>query len=121
MISALKSARSIRFVFVGGCSPTRMRWDLKPRAVTVDGVGDEYAGAHDTKERGDCFQHDDYPKGPAHGPNGMRRYSVKGISFNTEFCKRVDVLMQHIGAGGLLTRSRQREPSLTLPLFERNV
>ena len=34
-----------------------MRWGLKPRAVTVDGVGDEYAGAHDAKERGDCFQH----------------------------------------------------------------
>jgi hypothetical protein len=24
-------------------------------------VGDEYAGAHDAKERGDCFQHGDDP------------------------------------------------------------
>jgi hypothetical protein len=33
-----------------------------PRPVAVDGVGDEYSGAHDAEERGDCFQHGDNPK-----------------------------------------------------------
>jgi hypothetical protein len=32
------------------------------RPVAVDGVGDEYSGAHDAEERGDCFQHGDNPK-----------------------------------------------------------
>jgi len=32
------------------------------RPVTVDGVGDEYSGAHDAEEHGDSFQHDNTPK-----------------------------------------------------------
>ena len=37
-------------------------WPLVARPVTVDGVGDEYADAHDAEEHGDCFQHDNAPK-----------------------------------------------------------
>jgi hypothetical protein len=32
------------------------------RPVTVDGVGDKYAGAHNGEEHGDSFQHDNAPK-----------------------------------------------------------
>ncbi len=34
---------------------------LKARPVTINGVRDEYAGAHDAEERGYCFQHSDDP------------------------------------------------------------
>ena len=34
---------------------------LKARPVTINGVRDEYAGAHDGEERGYCFQHSDDP------------------------------------------------------------
>jgi len=33
-----------------------VRVALKARLVIIDGVGDEYAGAHDAEERGDYFQ-----------------------------------------------------------------
>ena len=35
---------------------------LQARAVTVDGVGDENAGAHDAEECGDCFEHGTIPR-----------------------------------------------------------
>jgi hypothetical protein len=38
---------------------------LQPRPVTIDGVGDKYAGAHDAEKCGDCFQHGDDPKSPS--------------------------------------------------------
>jgi hypothetical protein len=38
---------------------------LRPRPITVDGVGNENAGAHDAEKRGDCFQHGDDPKMPS--------------------------------------------------------
>jgi hypothetical protein len=72
-------------------------------------VRDEYAGAHDAEERGDCFQHGDDPNNPAAGPNCMQRCTVKGISFDAEFCKAADVLMQQIGsADGRLGFARAR-------------
>jgi len=36
-------------------------WPLKARQITVDGVGDEYAYAHNSEECSDRFQHDDDP------------------------------------------------------------
>jgi hypothetical protein len=35
---------------------------LSARPVAVDGVGDEYTGADDAEERGDCIQHGEDPK-----------------------------------------------------------
>jgi hypothetical protein len=77
---------------------------LKPRPITVDGVRDENARAHDAEKCGDCFQHGVDPKSPAAGPNGMQRCTVKGISSGAEFCKPSDVLLQQIGASRATNR-----------------
>lgn len=40
----------------------RARDERLARPVTVDGVGNKNAGAHDAEKRGDCFQHGNDPK-----------------------------------------------------------
>lgn len=35
---------------------------LDARPITLNGVRDEYAGAHDAEESADCFQHGNDPK-----------------------------------------------------------
>jgi hypothetical protein len=42
-----------------------LRGPLRARPITVEGVGDEYAGAHDAEERSERFQHDNNPIAPA--------------------------------------------------------
>jgi hypothetical protein len=41
---------------------------------------------------------------PAPGPNGMQQCTVKGISFDAEFCKPADVLLQQISAAPATNR-----------------
>jgi hypothetical protein len=35
---------------------------LQARPITIDRVGDENTGAHNSEKRGDCFQHGEDPK-----------------------------------------------------------
>jgi hypothetical protein len=60
-------------------------------------------------------------KAPAPGPNGMQQCTVKGISFDVEFYKPADVLMQQIGIDSSKARFYVRKQSLTHPFFGRNV
>ena len=53
------------------------------RAVTIDGVGNKNACAHNSQQRGECFQHGGYPKAQRVGPNGTRPYTVKRIPGTT--------------------------------------
>jgi hypothetical protein len=60
-------------------------------------------------------------KAPAPGPNGMQQCTVKGISFDAEFYKPADVLMQQTGFIVSKVRLYARKQSLTHPFFGRNV
>ena len=64
-------------------------WPLKARQIPVDGVGDEYAYAHNSEECSDSFQHGDDPKPQRSDLTSWVDTQSKGFHFEAEFRKRV--------------------------------
>jgi hypothetical protein len=62
---------------------------LQARHVTVDGVSDEYADAHNAEDRSDSFQHGDDPNAQRSDLTACARAQSKGFPFDVEVRKRV--------------------------------
>ena len=62
---------------------------LKARHVTVDGVSDEYADAHNAEDRSDSFQHGDDPNAQRSDLTACASAQSKGFPFDVELRKRV--------------------------------
>jgi hypothetical protein len=62
---------------------------LQARHVTVDGVSDEYADAHNAEDRSDSFQHGDDPNAQRSDLTACASAQSKGFPFEAELRKRV--------------------------------
>ena len=62
---------------------------LKARHVTVDGVSDEYADAHNAEDCSDSFQHGDDPNAQRSDLTACASAQSKGFPFDVELRKRV--------------------------------
>ena len=80
----LKSAQDNRRQLTS-LEPSQGAGPLNARAITVDGVRDEYPGAHDAEERGDCFQHGNHPKAQRPDLTARRPAQSKGFAKETKF------------------------------------
>jgi hypothetical protein len=87
---------------------------LKARQVTVHGMSNEYADAHNAEDRSNSFQHGEDPKAQRLRPNGMRRCTVKRIPFEAELRERVMISCNMLSRTGCdqtqAQKGRPREP-----------
>jgi hypothetical protein len=68
---------------------------LRAGPIAVDGVGDEYGGAHDAGEGDKCFQHGNDPATQRRNLTACGDTQSKGFQRGRKFSKRDDDFQQH--------------------------
>jgi cytochrome c2 len=67
---------------------------LSARTITVHGVGDKNAGAHDAEECSNCFEHNNDPNAQRPDLTARGPAQSKGFRWGSNFCRGNDDFVQ---------------------------
>jgi cytochrome c2 len=89
---------------------------LSARTITVHGVGDKNAGAHDAEECSNCFEHNNDPNAQRPDLTARGPAQSKGFRWGSNFCRGNDDFVQQAMrlAGRIAHQQKRQNPDLSM-------